>query len=53
VIVGWPLGGELPGGSSRLLVESTAGVAAGRLTVALRSQPDGVDPRRLAFVLLS
>jgi hypothetical protein len=43
---GWPLGGELPSGCRQLLAESTAGVA-------VWSRPDGVDPQRLALVLLS
>jgi hypothetical protein len=33
-------------------VESTAGVDAGRLAVAVGSRPDGVDPQRLTLVLL-
>jgi hypothetical protein len=34
-------------------VESTAGVAAARLAVAMRSRHDGVVPWRLALALLS
>jgi hypothetical protein len=37
------------------LAESTAGVATGRLAVAVRSRPDGpesVDPQRLPLFLL-
>lgn len=41
------------GGSRQPLAKSTASVAAGRLAAAVRSQPDGGDPQRLALVLLS
>jgi hypothetical protein len=44
---------ELPGASRRLLAESTAGVAAGRLAAAVQSRSDGADPHSLALVLRS
>jgi hypothetical protein len=53
MIVGQPLGSEIAGGSRQPLVESTAGVAAGRLAVAVWSWPHRVDPQILALVLLS
>jgi hypothetical protein len=45
VIVGQPLGGELPRGSTQPLAELSAHVVASRVAVAVRSRPDYVDPR--------
>jgi hypothetical protein len=53
VIVGWQLGSELADGSRQPLVEFTTSFAAGRLTVAVWSLPNGVYPWRLGLVLLS
>jgi hypothetical protein len=52
-VIAGQLSGELLSGAMQPLAASTAGVAARRLTVAVRSQPNGVDPWRLALFLQS